>query len=344
MPYSDASTSISAAERSPQPIFLIGVCTRNRPHLLDRLLRSMAAQKLPADADVRVLIVDNNDVLQTDRDTVDRLLPFPVTLIHAPQPSVSLARNAILDHAEEIAADWILGVDDDGWVEEDWLTEFIQSCRANPDKILIGNWAHVFAPDAGPLVVHSGLRELRPANAAPIPSTCNFALPRRIFDRKKGLGMRFDPAFGESGGEDVEFMRRAERAHGITIGAANQAVFWEERTGARARLPTYLRRYRDYQVLGYRIAQVHRHKGILPDARPLWLVVLSRTNNNLWRGLGLCLKGLLLLGSQRGKQQLLRGLELLAAATAVFPYVFGKQPKQYGQHVPTQDQRQTGRQ
>lgn len=89
------------------------VCTRDRPHELERCLRSIEQQRVRA---YEVLVVDNDPASAVTRDVADR---FPSALyVPAERSGLSFARNAGIRAA---SGEIIAFADDDVVVHADWL-------------------------------------------------------------------------------------------------------------------------------------------------------------------------------------------------------------------------------
>jgi len=106
---------------------VVGICTYARPVLLTACLESLARQSVPAGLAVSIAVVDNEP--QPVRRALvsgfaDRC-PFPVHYVHQPRRGIAPARNAILDRAGELQADWIAMIDDDETAAPDWIEKLM---------------------------------------------------------------------------------------------------------------------------------------------------------------------------------------------------------------------------
>lgn len=135
----------------------IAIASTGRPTLA-RCLASLAAVAVPADTTLDLLIADDSpDGRVAPIVAAAGPLPFPVRILATAARNVSLARNACLDAA---AGDLIAFVDDDEWVEPQWLArllaamaEFNADCvfgpvhpvypAGTPDWIVRANPLHV---------------------------------------------------------------------------------------------------------------------------------------------------------------------------------------------------------
>lgn len=102
---------------------VIGLCTCRRPQMLWRCLISLGKQSVDASIDPTIVVIDNEESPNNQRivEAFERLSPFPVFYWHEPRRGIAVARNAILDVAVELGADWIAMLDDDEIAEPGWL-------------------------------------------------------------------------------------------------------------------------------------------------------------------------------------------------------------------------------
>ena len=132
-------------------------------------------------------------------------LPFATKVVRVGAQNVSLSRNACLEAA---AGDWLIFVDDDETVEPDWLEGHLSAARDFKADAVFGpvyprypvgtpNWYVA----ANPLFQNWDWHEDgRPSHRGRTGNT---------LIRRERLGdLRFDPAFGRSGGEDHDFFQR----------------------------------------------------------------------------------------------------------------------------------------
>lgn len=234
----------------------IDVClvTFRRPQVADTL-RSIAAQRGLDQVRLRVVVADNDD-LPSARETVERCASefgLEVVYVHAPARNISIGRNACLEHAR---ADWLAFIDDDETASSDWLYALLCEAEAGGWDAVLGPVDAVY-PDGAPNWIRRGnFHSIRPVvrrGGIATGYSCN-ALVRR--DAVQGL--RFDPAFGRSGGEDLDFFYRFTDRGG-SIGFARGAIVLEPAPTERLNFRWLLRRrFRYGQSYGVRLRQVRR--------------------------------------------------------------------------------------
>lgn len=222
----------------------ICICTYRRPSL-DATLASIATQRLPDDVVLRVIIADN-DVEPTRRDAITTAatgLGLDLHYVHAPARNISIARNACLDAA---TADWIAFMDDDEEAAPDWIARLL-AARGDNQVVFGVAKARYSDPRIAAWVREGDFHSTSMgANDAPYKGYTGNVLLDRSFVEEHGL--RFDPALGQTGGEDTLFFRLMYDA-GARFAYAPDAIVTEETPPARATLGWLVRRrYRSGQI------------------------------------------------------------------------------------------------
>jgi succinoglycan biosynthesis protein ExoM len=175
----------------------ICVATYRRPEGLARLLASLGRTKLPAGARVEILVVDNDP-----QSPAEQALPdaggLPARRLREPERNIALARNRAVSEAR---GTWLAFVDDDETVCEGWLAAYFAAAERHACDGFFGPvLARAERAGAGdawlPILARarfaSGTRV-----AADSARTGNAFVRRALFD-----ALRFDPAYGRSGGSD----------------------------------------------------------------------------------------------------------------------------------------------
>lgn len=315
------------------PKIIIGICTRQRNPELQRLLDSLAAQTVPDNATVQIIIVDNNDAPSAAAAVEGAALPFAISFHHEPRAGLVYARNRALDIAEGAGADWFIGLDDDEWVSPDWLEHYVAALKdGSGQEMRMGPCRLVYAENASRFLGKKNYGFQAYGRRPVTMTTQNFAIHRSVFDRQSGTGLRFHMAFNETGGEDLEFFLRAVRQHQFRAGAVPDAIVYEDRKGARAKLKYRLFRTFRNQISFHRVVQLHRQDGLrgtrLSNAKR---ALMSAARSFLFGARGL-LTGVLLLPFQRdrGMKRIGKALQRWARVAALFAFVLGMVPIAYG--------------
>lgn len=238
----------------------ISTITRNRPFMLQNLLRSYAAMGVPDGVELHFLIVENNDEA-TLHDIVAHfrtLVPqWTVQYELEPRLGIALARNHALACALAGNHDLMTFADDDEQVERDWLVELLAEMDASKLDI-VGSpvRAAPISADA-PLsaqLVWAGLnrRGLESERKARLRYQRNEAhkillatgswMGRLSFFHRTGL--RFDDTLGLAGGEDWRLYREARKL-GARTGWTPHAIAYETVPMDRLTFGYHFRRDRD---------------------------------------------------------------------------------------------------
>lgn len=232
------------------------ICTYRRPQIVETLA-AVAAQRLPADIALRVIVADN-DVEPRSRAAVcaaGETLGLDLIYVHAPARNISIARNACLDTAR---GDWIAFVDDDEIPSPAWLAALLAEARRGDWAATLGPVQAIYPPAAAAWASAGDFHSTRPVwvrGTIETGYTGNVLLQRAPIERH---GLRFDVAFGRSGGEDLDFFYRLRDAGG-QIGFAPDALVSEAVPIERISLAWLVRRsFRRGQSHGVRLRRSSR--------------------------------------------------------------------------------------
>ena len=159
--------------------------------------------------------------------------------VHEPEPGIVAGRNRALSQAH--GSDALIFIDDDEIPSPGWLKALVSTWRAQGCAAVTGPTPPTFEVDPSPWVTASGAFDSwEAADGAQVRSadTGNLLLDLAVVER---LGLRFDPRYGLTGGEDSLFTRQLTRAGGIIRFAAG-AVVTKRVPAARARRTWVLER------------------------------------------------------------------------------------------------------
>ena len=295
----------------------ICVATYARPEGLARLLDGLAA--LRTNACVRVVVVDN-DAAGPSRDACEaRARDFSLGLKYVVEPrrGITYARNSAVE-AAGADVDFIAMLDDDEVPEANWLTALLR-VQAKYDADIVTGPVIPYFPAPPSEWVRDGRFFDRPryetGHELPHAHTHNVLVRRAIFDSTG----RFDDRFALTGGEDLQFFRRA-KANGARIVWANDASVEEWIPASRANFGWLLRRaYRNGATHG----QVERDRPDAFVALPMRIV----------RGLGRMAQGILLtpiaLLSRDRHVRLVRALMLVWRGAGMITGALGGRYEEY---------------
>lgn len=226
----------------------IDVCiaTFKRPAMLSALLSSLLQQDLQG-ITIRFIVIDN-DREASARAVVDQLRQRgEVEIVYdvEPQQNIALARNRALSH---VTAEYFAFVDDDESVSKKWLKSLLRCMESHYADF-------VFGPVMSSLPEHAP--EWAPACFQKKPlqtgALMQFGGAGNVMGKKRALEhptVRFNPAFGLTGGEDTDFFYRLHLS-GKRLVWCNEAWATEPVPDARLTLQWIRRR-------GFRGGQTYR--------------------------------------------------------------------------------------
>ena len=223
---------------------LIAIPTFRRPDGLRRLLGKIAAMETTAD--ISVVVADNEGEGGAGTDVVGELAEsyrFPITAIAVPERGLTSVRNALVGHARQNGPfDYVAMIDDDEWPSANWIDDLVAMQVSTGAGIVGGPNLPVFAPGAPAWVRYCPLfrADDMPDGVVDIVwGTCNLLLHKSVFAHSDSN--LFDPAFNESGGEDVDaFMRLRKSGHRFAW--SKSALVWEDVPPSRTTLAWITRR------------------------------------------------------------------------------------------------------
>ena len=227
-----------------RPHLSVCVCTYKRSQLLRLLLQELVEQTTAGLFTYSVVIADN-DAAGSAREVVAEFqskAAFSITYIIEPEQNIAMARNRALANAP---GDYVAFIDDDEVPLRDWLVRLFQTCEAYKADGVLGPVKPYFAVTPPEWTVRAGFFD-RP-NSRDYRSglilhwnqtgTGNALVRRGVLDQ---LDVSFREEFG-SGGEDVDFFRRAMDLGNVFVWCA-EAVAYELIPIGRTRISFQLRR------------------------------------------------------------------------------------------------------
>jgi succinoglycan biosynthesis protein ExoM len=254
------------------PDISVCIATFRRPRGLVRLLDSLSKQKLPDGLDVEIIAVDN--------DAAGPARPRAMAVCEAarrvrwfvePRQNIALARNRAVSEAR---GRWIAFIDDDEIADEGWLAAywtlvedgvgdgFFGPVKARLDEV-VTPW----------LDVETFYSRPRHASGTPIDaaeaSTSNALVRRTLFAERS-----FDPAWGRTGGSDVELFDRMLAA-GARFLWCDEALVWETIPPRRHCLGWLSQRAFRGGVGFTRLQRQHRRSGAVSRGLPRALLALA---------------------------------------------------------------------
>ena len=252
---------MTETNRAGRVAVTVAIPTFKRPERLRGLLASLPEQKMSAERahsiSVSVLVIDN-DPAKSARDVAHE---YAVRYAAVPTPGLSAVRNAALDQATD--ADALVFIDDDELPGSDWLATLVAPWMAGTADLVSGRVISTFETAVDPWI-ESGRFFRRTTfsegSLMPFAATNNLLIDSG-FVRVHAL--RFDEAFGLSGGEDIRFTSQAV-AYGARIVACPLAIVLDPVTPERLSRSWLMRRaFRD----GTTTALSHVAESVSPSSR-----------------------------------------------------------------------------
>ena len=142
--------------------------------------------------------------------------------VHEPEPGIVAGRNRALSQAH--GSDALVFIDDDEIPSPGWLKALVSTWRSQGCAAVTGPTPPTFEVDPSVWVTASGAFDSwEAADGAQVRSadTGNLLLDLAVVE---DLGLRFDPRYGLTGGEDSLFTRQLTRAGGVIRFAAGAVV------------------------------------------------------------------------------------------------------------------------
>ena len=179
---------------------VLAMLTFRRPGALQRVLPLLLEQAATISPVARVVVVDN-DPDAGAKDIVHRF--GEVTYVHEPVPGLAAARNRALDEAADAQA--VVFIDDDELPTEGWLAALVDrwiewGCAAVTGPVQ----PELVTPPSAWLKATGMYSRTRNATGTSLPGAATNNLLIDL-DVARRLGLRFDAAFGLTGGEDTMF-------------------------------------------------------------------------------------------------------------------------------------------
>lgn len=269
----------------PDPLMLrmsanssIIIPTFNRAAQVGATLASLQALRTPVDANVELIVIDNNSTDNTARVVEDTagLLPFDVRVVRETQQGLCHARNRGLKEARH---EHIIFFDDDVRVAADWLCGYTDAVHTLGADCVVGPvHARLTGPTPSyvtPRVLQSitssyslhgeALHALPADHAHQVPG-CNFGVRKDVAEEVGCFDVRFDRSGRQLlAGGDTEFGLRLVRAGRVV--AYQPACSVEHILGPEKLSKAYLRRrWRGLGATQRMLSELHGRNGSLASS------------------------------------------------------------------------------
>lgn len=219
----------------------VAICTFKRNEPLTLLLESLiaSAERVRNRAAVGIVIVDDTRDEQARPVAEAFATGFELGLQYrvSGKQNISLARNLAIETAMEMA-DWTAMTDDDCEVPAQWLEALLETQSRTGADAVTGRMVRRVPEGSPRWITEEPFLELgveQFADGAEMPSAATFNTMISSSWLKANPAIRFAPAYGVVGGEDMVFFRSAKAA-GLTIHFSEQGFVYENESAERATL------------------------------------------------------------------------------------------------------------
>ena len=246
-----------STQRNP-PTICFMIATRQRPQMLERCLRSIFEQIGECPSPHQIVVVEN-DPTPTSLPVVEALQSeFPdtrVAYLVEHELGIPFARNRGVQAGLASGCDWLAFIDDDEWLQPNWLKEMTQAARGVQADVLTGPVKTIY-PTEPPVWMRLRKRPRRRTGQKLPTAATNNTLVRAEWLRRHEECAYFDSTFRFTGGSDAEFFYRLVRAGG-RICWVDDAEVAEEIMAEQLTLAWQLRRTQRYAANAVQIERTH---------------------------------------------------------------------------------------
>jgi len=236
----------------------VGVCTFRRPEQLRVLLIKLIELASGPMKDLRIsLVVVDDDPAGGAEDVVRELASGWDGVLryrHAGSANLSIARNTVIEEGLR-AGEWLVFIDDDCLPDDEWLHHLLDVQSRTSADMVTGHVVYRARTGAPNWLVDEPFLDFTAYEDGMEPdfgNTANVLLSTRFL---RDSGVRFRPALGLTGGEDMTFYADA-RANGASLRYSVEAIVYEPLTPSRERLRYHLHRQ---FWLGNNMVVINRH-------------------------------------------------------------------------------------
>jgi len=304
---------------------IINICTYKRPQMLKASFDSILIQKIPADWNIEILVVDNdaNASAQVIVQDYQEHAIFPMSYFCEKNQGIPFARNRGIEESLAKKVDWILFVDDDETADKNWLMAYFDATKKYSGDVYSGPVRYIFPQDYANWLGNKGDSETPDGALKRRASTNNALVHRKVFDAS-GYNLKFDIDMTFTGGSDTDFFIRYEKMGGKII-HVSQAVVAEEVIANRLKISWRLsRQYRSSTN------RVYVNKKIMGTRQAVFLALKDCIRHTFEGLLGLVFIPLSLFKDKNiFKRKYYHALRHLAKASGSLTGIFNMQPQPY---------------
>lgn len=212
----------------------VGIPTYKRPKMLEKLVNSIFSSNIDRSliGTLDIVVVDN-DVDRTAEALINRLIAnntsefFKLHYHCYPIKGLSNVRNEIIGKALLLQPDYIAFMDDDEYVNPEWLNELTRTVIQNKGDFAMGPVIADFETKVSPAIAE-GFPYFKYADQTKV----HFIHSGNMIMRSQFIRdqeMKFDPRFNTLGAEDSYF--------GLTALKKGGSIFWAKKAIAYETIP-----------------------------------------------------------------------------------------------------------
>lgn len=221
----------------------ICVCTCHRGELLKACLESLARVRVSDEIDLTVSIIDNDAKRSAEAvvNSVKKDFPFPLKYFCESKRGIPCARNRAIDETVAMGSDYLVFIDDDEWVETEWLQMLYGFCKQNGGNVVVSGGVVAELPKGTPPEIAGLFNRKASGFLGQRLETCatnNVLVPMHLLLE---AGQRFDESKPLVGGTDTIFFKELTNK-GVVILRCPQALVHELIPEKRATLQWLLKR------------------------------------------------------------------------------------------------------
>ena len=322
---SDVLTPNPATQPPDPSAVTIGIVTYKRPESLARTLRSIDSAPSSSVGDgyawtLSCVLVVDNDPDRTAEEVVTSVTEeagsLPVRYVSEPTRGLAAVRNRALD---ETTTDVLVFIDDDEEALHGWPDGLIRVMASTGAGLVGGPVSTTFMHDPPAWTTDGALFDRDdPVDGSELDwlRSGNLAIDMTKINTH---GLRFDPDFSFTGGEDVAFSRRAKRL-GLSLHWSSTAPVTEHVGPDRTTIRWVTRRERISTANWVRVELAHQ------PTISRRLLIAARASVRLAQGVVTVLVGLGTLQSGRA----VKGLVVASRGLGSFQGLFNRATRAYG--------------
>ena len=219
----------------------VAICTYKRNEPLAVLLESLlaCAERVREQAAVGVVVVDDTkeELARPVAEAFNGRFELGLRYEVSGKQNISIARNLAIETAMDLA-DWTAMTDDDCEVPDHWLEALLKTQEGTGADAVTGRMVRR-VPNGSPRWITEepfldlGVEQFEDGTEMPSAATFNTMISSGWL--KANPKIRFAPAYGVVGGEDMVFFRAANAA-GLSIRFSEQGFVYENESAERATL------------------------------------------------------------------------------------------------------------